>query len=350
MSAPTAGNFDCHNLPEVKLKAEQMFRDDVRQADYVAHSAVAKAVLGMQTADLRILEDPEKDREVKLTWIADCDTDAPEDCNRECVIDGAEIGDMCENKAITRCFEKSWSITERQFRTSSLSPMEVAAVSLNKKRILMDNEISRATIEFFVDNSGVNLFDTSAGGQYTVSGDVTYIPPAAWNPDLFGYFTTVQARNEYSLGKLFLGTQLYQYYWKVQQELTNPTGASEARKMGAFGEPVFDLSQLDTEVGTPAAFLVNPNSVAIATKAEFKNYGAKGRDEVAQGHATNYSVVASPTLPGVVYDLTYQKQCIDGRDWKHVWKLELRWDIFLNPLGCTNERTGILQFLCGTGS
>ena len=34
-------------------------------------------------------------------------------------------------------------------------------------------------------------------------------------------------------------------------------------------------------------------------------------------------------------------------DVKHVWKIKTRGDIFLNPLGCDNDRTGVLKFVCG---
>ena len=57
----------------------------------------------------------------------------------------------------------------------------------------------------------------------------------------------------------------------------------------------------------------------------------------------------SPTLPGVTYDLIYQEACdaSEGlRDVESVWQIEWHYGIFLNPVGCTTTRNGILEFRC----
>lgn len=348
MSSPTPGNFDCSKLQEVKARANELFTDDVRKAEYMPESDTAQLILNNQTARLEVLKNPEKDYDLKAYWVDDCDDDDPDTCDKECEIDGEQIGDICRNYALTDCIQKSFSITSEQFRTSLLTPEEVVATALNKKLLLMDRMISKSAIAFLDANSGVNAYP----GEHTIVGDHTAVNPASMNPDFFGYLARVRAQNKLPQMKVLDSGTLYRSFWKAQMEASNPTGAAELRKMGAFGDPTFDLFQLEPVVGAPVTFLFNPNSVAIATRARFLNasstYGLGGQNLIAGGFETNWSVVKSPTLKNVWYDLIYQKKCIAGRDIEHVWQLEVDYGVFLNPLGCDNGRTGILQFRCAS--
>lgn len=322
--------------------ANEIWTDDVRKAEYMPESDTAQLVLNSQTAQLTVLENPEKDFDLKIVWVDDCDDADPVACDKECEIDGDPIGDNCKNESLTECIEKTFSITENIFRTSMLSRNEVVATMLTKKLLLMDRMISKSAIAFLDANSGVNAYP----GEFTISGDHTVLNPGAMNADIFGYFAKVRAMNKLPQMKVLDSGNLYRQFWKAQMEASNPTGQAELRKLGAFGEPTFDLFQIEPVVGSAATFLFNPNSVAIASRATFTPYGPGGRDLVAGGHSTNWSTVTSPTLKGVTYNLTYQMKCIAGRDVQHVWKIESEYGVFLNPIGCDNGRTGILQFRC----
>jgi hypothetical protein len=344
MSQTTPGTFDCGKLLEVKAKVVEIFEGEgVIGKEYIADVEPALAILQSQTANFEVLSQPEKDREVKVYWLDDCDDTDPETCTDQCAIDGDEIGDNCANYALSECFEKSFSVTEERFRTSLWSREEVVARALLKKMKLMDEFWAAKVIAFLDASAGVNGY----AGQYTVSGNATYIPATGWNPDVFGYIDTVMWKNKLSLGKMLSGTLLKQYMWKVGMEVGNPTGAAEQAKLTSFGVPYFDR-RLDDILGEKALFMWDANSTALVTKARHEAYGPEGRKvDTSSGPGILMQTIESQNLPGITYDLYYQEVCASD-DITHKWKIKTRGDVFLNPLGCSNDRTGVLKFVCGT--
>jgi hypothetical protein len=341
MSQTAAGNFDCGKLLEIKAKVEEIFQGGVIEKEYVPDIEPALAIRENQTATFEVLTNPEKDREVKLLWIDDCDDEDPDTCTDQCTIDGEEIGDNCANYVLGECFEKTFKVTEERFRTSMHSKEEVVARAMLKKMKLMDEFWAAKAIAFLNASAGVNSY----AGQYTVSGGTTYVPAYAWNPDIFGYIDTVLWKNKLNGGKMLSGTLLKQYMWKIGMEVTDPTGQSNQAKMTSFGIPYFDR-RIDDILSEQALFLFDPNSVAMVTKARHAAYTEPRKVDTPNGMQTWYTQ-NSMNLPGVVYDIAYQELCT-GDDVSHFWKIKTRGDIFLNPLGCSNDRTGVLKFVCGT--
>lgn len=343
MSQTTPGTFDCAKLLEVKAKVQEIFAGEgVIKSEYIADIEPAQAIIENQTANFEILSQPEKDREVKVMWLDDCDEEAPIDCTDDCAIDGDPIGDNCANYSLTECFEKSFSVTEKMFRTSMWTREEVVARAMLKKMKIMDELWSAKVIAFLDASAGTNSF----AGQYTVSGNATYVPASAWNPDIFGYIDTVLWKNKLQAGKMLSGTLLKQYMWKIGMEVGNPTGAAEQAKMTSFGIPYFDR-RIDDILGEKALFMWDPNAIALVTKAENEAYGPEGRKvDTASGPQIHMMTIESQNLPGITYDLFYQEVCASN-DITHKWKLRSRGDIFLSPLGCSNDRTGVLKFVCG---
>lgn len=341
MSQTAAGNFDCGKLLEIKAKVEEIYQGGVIDKEYVPDVEPALAIRENQTATFDVLTNPEKDREVKVLWIDDCDDEDPDTCTDQCTIDGHEIGDNCANYVLGECFEKTFKVTEERFRTSMHSKEEVVARAMLKKMKLMDEFWAAKAIAFLNASAGVNSY----AGQYTVSGGTTYVPAYAWNPDIFGYIDTVLWKNKLNGGKMLSGTLLKQYMWKIGMEVTDPTGQSNQAKMTSFGIPYFDR-RIDDILSEQALFLFDPNSVAMVTKARHAAYTEPRKVDTPNGMQTWYTQ-NSMNLPGVVYDIAYQELCT-GDDVSHFWKIKTRGDIFLNPLGCSNDRTGVLKFVCGT--
>lgn len=345
MSVIVPGNFDCSKLLEVKAKVDEIWNGEgVINAEYITTVDTIQQLRSGQTARLEVLENPEKDRELKVYWPDDCDEDDPEDCGDACEMGGDPIGDRCQNYVFTECFEKKFSLTTELFRTSHLTKEEVRARALLKKMKLMDEFWNKKAIAFLNASGGVNSF----AGQFAVSGSTTYIPAYAWNPDVFGYMNQVIRKNKLgAMGKMASGDLLYQYYWKVGMEQTNPNGDAEFRKMNSMGVPSFDIS-MDDILAEKALFLFKGSSVAFGTKARHLEYGSEGKwvDGSGGNPRTFRNTIPSNSLPGVVYDLYYSEVCLND-DIVENWKIKTRGDIFLNPLGCDNNRTGVLKFVCG---
>lgn len=343
MSAPVSGDFSCAELLEIKARASAIFADDVQSVEYKANVNSALAVLQNQTAQLGDLQNPAKDRTVKVYWVDDCDSSDPDDCTSDCTVDGDPIGTNCQEYTLDTCFEKTLSITEKVFRTSNLEREEVVAKQLLKKLKLMDEYWAKKVIAFLNTNSGVNAY----AGPYTYAAGVTTIPAPAWNPDLFGYLALALAKNKLNAGVMLSGINLWQSYWKMDMELTKPDGTSNANKLNSLGKPYFDIHLLDSTVGANTTFLFNGNSVALITKAY---YSGTPRELKANNVWQQRYTIASPSLPGVTYDVIYTVDCVAGDgsgDVQHSWKIVSTGGIFLNPLGCDEGRTGILQMQCG---
>lgn len=343
MSVPTMGNIDCARLIDVKEKIVEIWNDTgAREAEYIADVEPAMAILDNQTADFKVLTQPDKDREVDIWWVEDCDDEDPDDCDDQCQIEGEEAGTLCAHYALTECFQKSFVITEEKFRTSNLSYEEYVAKIMMKKMKLMDEFWASKALAAMALAAGVNKY----AGQYTVVGNKTYIPPVAWNSDVFGYLDTALWMNKLGMSKMLTGTLLKQHYWKTGMESTNPSGAAEVAKMTAFGVPYFGR-KVDAILGYKAAFLFNPNALALVTKARHSIYGPEGR-KVAQdgGGEIILSTVQSRNLPALTYDLYVDEKCASD-DIRHGYKIKSRGDIFQNPSGCDNDLTGVLQMVCG---
>lgn len=349
MSAPIIGDFSCAALQQIKMKADQVFADDVRQADYVADVEPLMAIMSNQTAQFAALQDPKKDNSINIWWLDDCDTEDPVDCTSDCEVTGEPIGSSCQEYQITTCFEKTLSITEKQFRTSLITDYnEVVAVEMLKKLLILDNYWSKRAVSFLDISSGINAYPN----LFTNSGNITYIPAPYWNPDLFAYLELVQKKNRLSTSVALSGTALWSHYWKMQNEVTNPDGAANKKKMSKI-DPYFDTApeSMDEILGEKAVFLWNKNSVAFVPK----NYYSATPVEVKTNNVYQKRFsIKSKNISGLSYDVIYTANCIagdDGRgDIEHLWKITSYGEFFLNPLGCTPDRTGVLQLRCGTGS
>ena len=91
-------------------------------------------------------------------------------------------------------------------------------------------------------------------------------------------------------------------------------------------------------------YMVNKGALAFVTKAIYEGYTAASPAKYMDQHRWS---MPSFYLPGVVYDVHYDNECSGCGDYfTHNFKLKTTGDIFLNPVGCTATRTGILEFEC----
>lgn len=344
MSAITPGNIDCALLLEVKERVADIWDETgTISAEYIATVDTALAIKQNQTARMRLLETPEKDYNLKVWWADDCRTDTPEDCGDQCEVDGPEAGTQCVNYNIRECFQLGFSITEEKLRTSEAEEADFTAVQMLKTMKLMDEYINRKSMMLMQAAAGVNKY----AGAYTVTGTKTYIPAVAWNEDLFGYLALALRKNKLSLPKMLSGDLLWQSFWKAEMETTNPTGQAQSRKFNSLGGvPYFDID-LDGVLGLRSAFLFNGASLAIVNKARHAAYGASGRTVQTEKGPVFWGTIESRNIPGITYDLYKKETCIND-DVKKAWLLKFRGDFLSNPIGCDNDRTGVLQLVCGT--
>ena len=347
MSASVPGNIDCAITVEQKLALAQVWDDGGSvSAEYVAVTDAVRAVRTNQTARFKLLEDPDKDYDLKIWWPDDCREGEPDDCEDECAVDGDVAGTQCVDYALTDCFGWSWAITEKMFRTSDMTPDQLVAVEILKAMKIMDEKLDRKAMDLLLAARGVNKFDAPAG-QYNVGGLVTWIPAAAWNADLAAYLWLAAKKNKQTLPKVLTDTNLAQLSFLIENQTTDPMGASAAAKFNkAFGGMYMDIN-MDEHLGTKSTFLFQGNALFIANQA--RNSG-KDRGRKVQHPTTGVfvtrDIMASRNIPGITYDLFKSEVCVAGGDIKTSWRLQFRGGFFANPTGCDTDRTGVLELRC----
>ena len=66
------GDFTPTVLLAMKLKSEQMWKDSQLRSSVVPHADAAVAILNKQTARFEVLNNRDKDLEVKVTFVNPC--------------------------------------------------------------------------------------------------------------------------------------------------------------------------------------------------------------------------------------------------------------------------------------
>ena len=83
----SAANFDCGLLLESKVKLDQIWQDSQQETDYIAEVEALRVIQANQRgATFTELQDPNKDRMVKVSWLSNCPdstnvTDITDVCN-----------------------------------------------------------------------------------------------------------------------------------------------------------------------------------------------------------------------------------------------------------------------------
>jgi hypothetical protein len=336
----SAGQFTCSQLVDVQVKAEQIWADNASKKDYIANVETIKAVISEQTAQLKPELATEKDNQVKIAWIKDCD-DSSAPCTDECSVGGNEVEVACDTHTLTLCRKVGFTVKEKALRNNMFNPEEFIAKAMMRKKKTLDEWLTTQVVTYINANVGVNQYTGSKG---TVSGFNTYIPASYWNAGLFSYFALVSKKNKFSDSFLLSGDNLYEAEWNAAYNKSNPDGQSDAAKFGSMRK-YFDVFNIDTLLDPDKkTFLIDRGALAFVSKTYYtpqpRDYGANV--------GIKYSV-PSENIEGVSYDVTYKIRCLSDEIY-HDYSLQTKAGIFINPKGCNLNNTGIISFTCGTGS
>lgn len=335
--AIVAGTFTPSNLAASILRADKMWTDDMMAADFKANTEVVTALRAEQNAKVEILQDSQKDRQVKVYWANLCGDIAAEDCDGDdCDLAGSELGSDSKTYALSKCAQWKFSVDEMKFRTNELDMEEVVAKGFLKADKLIAEAVAAVAVARLESFKGVNAVTDGVG---TVDGTETYVSDADWNERLFAYLYRVGIQNQLSNPFLISGTNLFEerLVTMLAQANSNGKGAAELFKLM---RTYFDLFNIDA-INSPdlKTYMLNRGSVAFASK---NYYGATPTDYMTQKRWS----MPSRNLPGVRMDVFYNIDCSD-ETMMHNFKVKLKYDFFINPTGCDATRTGVLSFIKG---
>ncbi len=335
-------------LKNIQIRADEIAFDEILKQDFTANVDVLKALMSTQTARIDpILNRNGKDNIVEVTWMNACDIEDNE-CY-PCEIYGDEVSTNMQELELDLCREASFYVNDGVFRTNFHDAEEATAKGL----VAADKAISE-----YLAVQAVNWLNTAKGvnavtvGKGTVVANDTYILPAYWNASLMAYFARVAAGNKLTAPVLISGNQLYEQIWLAAMEKAQAGQEGNILKFGAF-KTYFDLFNIDA-VNTPdlITYMVNRGAFALANRTRFTPQVITYMDRKVWSMPSKF-------LPGVNLDVEYYNEC----DWAyyeqtthgypagqvHSFKLTFNGGMFRNPVGCTEDRTGVLTFICGDG-
>lgn len=335
-TSPTAGNFTCAQLLKVQVELDKVWSDNQTNRDYLAKVEALQAVRTEQTAQLSALQDPTKDNIVKMIWPADCSTSLA-DCGNDCVIGGPEPESQCEEHSLDICKTAGFSIREKIFRTIQGTREQYVAIALAKRMKELDEFLAQTLVAKLNAFAGKNQFLGGIGDPD--NNNITYIAPSYWTPDVYGYFAQVQTMNKFGDVYMLHGSNLYQMNWQANYNQANADGKDQKPKMTSISS-YWDMFNVDMVNGADkTSYMITRGAVAFVNKAYYTSIPA-------QYFTQQRWSMESKNLPGVMYDVVYTNTCTSN-EITHSWSLYVKAGIFLNPLGCDKNVTGVIKFVCG---
>jgi len=330
----TGGVFNETTLANIQVKADQYWLDRIQKMDYVAECEAIKALKAQMTATFGPLLTGKKDPTVEISWINACDV-AAQSCTN-CTFSGNELSTNMDEKVLTQCEEAVFYVNEGDFLDNVYDFENIVAKGLLAAGKVLDEWWASRAVVALNAAKGVNEVGTASKG--VVSGTDTYVLPAYWNSGLMAYLYMTSKVNRFVNPYLISGKNLFESVWTAEQEACCE---NDALKFGAL--PIyFDLFNIDAANDPDYyTYMVNKSAFAFVTKAYYGSTPMKYMDDYRWS-------TPSRNIPGVVYDVHYKNECTsaDGMV-THYYKLKTLGDIFLNPRGCTETRTGLLSFICG---
>lgn len=318
------------------VRADEIMFDDRVKQQYIPKYQILAAIMQAQTARFNALSEY-KDNRVEVMWMNTCDM-AVED-NTDCEFGTTKSSTNTEVKYLS--YEKvvQFQASEADF----IGNMYDVEESIAKQLLTADKLLTEAFAQY--GTAALNGFagtnETDPEGKGDIVGNITYIQPAYWNPQLYAYFARAAEMNRFTSPLLISGNNMFEHRIIVQASQANADGKGDANLYGMI-PTYFDLFNIDS-VNTPTYFtyMLSMGSVAVASKFYNRNF------EVVNGVFTRYSM-PSRFMNGITYDVFYKPECTTNDLITHKYKVKLTADIFNNPAGCTDTNTGVLRFACGT--
>lgn len=332
--AIAAGDFSASQLTKAILKADQMWGDSMLAADWKANVDVYKAIKAEQTANVTLVEDSEKDYDVRVIWV-NPSAQAAEDDDDDCDVGGDELHSDKKDYSLTVGKKWGFTVDEKVWRTNNFSMEDAVA----KGFLQADKELSNAVCAHIVARiesfKGVNPVTDGVG---TPVGSETEISATDWNERLFAYLYRVGLLNQFGNPFLLSGSNLFEerIITLLAAKNANGVGAAELYKLI---RTYFDIFNVDTILSPDQkTYMINRGAIAFASKS----YESATPKVYTGAGLTRYSI-ASRNLEGVRFDVTYTNRCTSNT-MKHDFTVRAKFDTFLNPLGLDATRTGVLSF------
>ena len=335
------GNFTETVLQDIRVESSQLRMDEMTKLQYEPSSLdVMKSIQAVQTAQINpLFSNNKKDNKVELVDLQACGIEVTE--LTDCIpADPSKLSTTAKELEVTATSEISFSVDETDLRPNYFTFEQAMAKGMLAGEARIIEKIQE--YEVAVLNAGVGA-NSYTGGKGTVIGSDTYIDPALWDASLFPYLLTVMKKNRFKNAAFLTGNSAF--YESMIAAMLNGGNANGTGDLNAFKSlPTFYDLEILPEVNTPddISYMLALGSVAFASKQTY---------ETSVEVETDYSRFSyqSSIMPGLWFNVLTERKCSANFTVQNT-KMFAKYDLFTNPTGCDEDRTGILSFTCETTS
>lgn len=326
-------------LPFILEKASTIWPGSMTEADFIPQFGAVKAVAAQQTARVSYANLPDQ-ADAKITWINNCDITV-DTCADDCDFTGVAADTSVQTLEITQCKQSTFSEPIDAWRGNLFGLADALAVDINKTMKAQLETVAQYVVSILNSSAGTNEYDNQ--GEFTIAGTDTTIPAAAWtDTGIFGKLRRTAIKNRFDMPYLLTGDSLDQMVYMARTSSQNGEGKGDNVRIGEF--PLYtDLFNIEAVNTTEyVTYLINKGAIAFASKAYHPT-----TPEVLGGTMTRFSI-SNRFFPMLKHDVEFVEKCTAGV-WAIHYRIKARYDVFLNPTGCTSTRKGVLKLIRETG-
>jgi len=321
------------NLSAILLKMDNAWKDNQVNSDYIGYVDAIKAIKAEQTAVLTPIQG-NSSLNMNLTWLNNTGitTAAVTDI---CTMTGTEATVGGKTITIASKRKAGFKISDTELRTSVFNVEDLVASNLMQASKALDEYLAAQAVTFVeASKSSVNDYIPASIGTFATS--VATVAPAKWTSTLFGYFTLAGIKNKMANPYLLSGTNLWTEWWNAMQNAQNGEGKGADNMFKSFRK-YFDVFNVET-IAAGCSYVIDRGAIAFGCQ---NFYDSKPTD---YGNVGQRWSIESYNVPGVRYDVHYKVDC-SSNEIVHSFELHTYFDFFLNPLGATAGRKGVLKYL-----
>ena len=322
---------------DIQAKLAQKWANSAKiNSDYNANSRAINAVLDNQQIAMPELSSNGKNKKLRIEWLDSC-SDTLSDCTDSCDIEGS-ISEPNSAEYELQCLKEYKFQVNRDYRNSYQSREDHFADKFGTANKLFAEWLSKHIISNLILNSGVNK-NTTTG---TAVGTITYLPTAAWNDNIWGYFALCNELNDMNQSYFIDGGNLFNLVYSRIAEKDNADGKGNFNKFKELSL-YSDIKNI-AAISPNSTFQVSQNAIAFINHAWYN--GATATNPIQLDANTIGYEMALPFDERVKFDVRVQRKCENGVYFDAV-ELKLWGLVAFNPTPCASDIKGILHYVNG---
>lgn len=346
-----AGDFTVDQLGNVKVELQRLFKREEKPHKAVFFQELIENQSFQLTGTTTQILNGRSCQSVIGTWLKDCDETIVECASvvndeTNCVIDGDEAEAVSATYAPNLCYSRTIAVKDEEC-LGATSKVELTAQRLKNAIAVLDKELEKRIITFFLANRQTVAAGDIDVGAPNSGGLIWDIPASEWDPKLLAKFIIYARKKKFSNPKLLSGSNLYEDF------VSSPYRGGDADKYDRIlnnGEmPLFfNIFDTDTLTSENSTFIVDNDNVGYFNTRTYTNPVPQNMYDANNTHT--FSVPSGylkwrngNTLVPIWYDVRMQRQCLNKKDYKDVFEITHEGGFALGPALCDADYKGIIH-------